>query len=74
MLIDDLQVGLTYADKTIMYTVVSCVIAAVRFDCPLFYNFALGSSVGGMLFHYMSIYFKYKRMMKTLEKEEKDNI
>ncbi len=55
---------ISVADKFIMFNIIACVLLAVRFDMPFFYNFAIGFSLGASLSYGFSIYGEYRNILK----------
>jgi len=78
------QQSLTIADKVNLYAILSCCLIGYRYDLEIFYNFAIGFSVGATIFNVMLIRIDYliaKRKAESswikareVEKELKDKL
>lgn len=53
------QPSLTIADKFNLYAILSCCLIGYRYDLEIFYNFAVGFSVGATIFSGILIRLDY---------------
>lgn len=58
--------SLTLADKMNLYAILACCLIGYRYDLEIFYNFAIGFSIGGVVSYAMFIRLDYLILKKKV--------